>query len=308
MNPDQFDYMAGDGQKLRIFCWQSGGSPSAVVLIVHGMAEHAERYNDFADFLVAHGITVYAGDLRGHGKTAGSVEETGYFAGQQGWMRVTQDIYEISKAIKMKLPGKPLFLIGHSMGSFIARTCIALHGDEFQGCVLSGTASHPAVLLSAAALIARLQKWFMGPRHRSQLLDKLSFGAYNKRISNPKTKFDWLSRDEKVVDRYIADPFCGFVCTAGFFSDLFMGLKFINHKKSFAKTPAGLPLFLIAGSEDPVGNYNKGVKKVVGRYKAAGMTDITVKFYEGGRHEMLNEIGKEVVYRDLLHWIESKSV
>jgi alpha-beta hydrolase superfamily lysophospholipase len=305
MGFNEFDFTASDGKKIHGYRWTPANEPVAIIQIVHGMAEHAQRYQGFASFLNKNGFAVYAIDLRGHGKTAGSLEERGYFADHEGWMRVTADIHEINQTIKKDFPSRVIFMLGHSMGSFISRTFIALHGNEIKGCILSGTATHPSALLTMAGLISSLQITFMGRRHSSQLLDKLSFGAFNKRISNPRTKFDWVSRDNDIVDRYISDPFCGFAGTTAFFYDLFTGLKFINNKNNIRKTPSGLPMLFISGSDDPVGNYGSGVSKAADLYKKAGVNDIKVNIYDGGRHEMLNETNKETVYQDILDWLKT---
>jgi alpha-beta hydrolase superfamily lysophospholipase len=303
MLPGEFLFTAKDGKVIHAYKWLPSVAPKAVIQIIHGMAEHAQRYNDFAAFLNNAGFAVYACDLRGHGQTAGTPEDCGYFCKKDGWMCVTNDIHELSLFIKKEQSDKPLILLGHSMGSFFARTYLALFGAELKGCILSGTATHPPLLLSAAGFIASLQKTFKGSRHPSRLLDNLSFGAYNKKIPDPRTRFDWISHDPEVVDRYVADPFCGFICTSGFFHDLFTGLKFINSMTNIRKTPASLPLFFICGSEDPVGNYGSGVQTAADRFKKSGVNDITLKKYDGGRHEMLNEINKEEVYKDVLEWI-----
>jgi alpha-beta hydrolase superfamily lysophospholipase len=307
MNDSEIDLIASDGKKIHICRWLPASSPQAIVHIIHGMAEHAQRYEAFAHFLNHHGFAVIAPDLRGHGKTAGSLEERGYFADKDGWMRVTTDIHELNMKIKQEYPGKPIFMLGHSMGSFLTRTYMALYGNEIRGCVLSGTATHPPVLLFAADIIASIQMSLLGKRHPGKLLDNLSFGAYNKRIKDPRSRFDWLSHDAAIVDSYLADPYCGFVCSAGFFHDLFIGLKFINSRKNISKTPVDLPLLFIAGAEDPVGNYTRSMLEAVHRFKIAGVKDIEVMIYEDGRHEMLNEIGKEVVYNDILRWLQMKA-
>jgi alpha-beta hydrolase superfamily lysophospholipase len=304
MAAQEFVFKAHDGKDIHAYRWLPVNEALAVVQIVHGMAEHASRYNDFAEFLNKAGIAVYACDLRGHGTTAGSTGQCGYFADKDGWMRVTSDVQELTLTIKKAHPFKAVFLLGHSMGSFVSRTYIALFGNEINGCILSGTASHPALLLSAAGFIASLQKTFLGKHHPSKLLDKLSFGAYNKNIPNPRTPFDWLSHDPDIVDGYVSDPYCGFICTAGFFSDLFRGLKFINKKINIDKTPQLLPMYFICGAEDPVGNYSAGVIKAFELYKQSGVKDISLKIYDRGRHEMLNETNKEMVYADVLEWIK----
>jgi alpha-beta hydrolase superfamily lysophospholipase len=300
----EFTFASVDKKDIQAYCWLPENGIKYVVQIAHGMAEHATRYDHFAKFLNQHGIAVYANDHRGHGKTAGNLENRGFFAEKNGWMLCKEDLHELSLIIKKENPSVPLILLGHSMGSFLSRTYLAFYGKELNACILSGTASHPALLLAAGSMIAGLQSFFMGKKHLSKLLDKMSFGAYNKKIPAARTAFDWLSRDNEIVDRYVADDYCGFVCSSGFFHDLFSGLKFINKQKNIDKTPSSLPLLFIAGGEDPVGDYTKGVEMAVNRFKKAGVKNITYNVYPGCRHEILNEINKEEVYADLLKWIE----
>jgi alpha-beta hydrolase superfamily lysophospholipase len=306
MQFEEFELPASDGKAIRAYRMLPPDEPAAIMLIIHGMAEHAVRYTGFASFLCAKGIAVFSCDLRGHGRTAGSPEACGFIAERNGWMRVADDLVEFLGMIQHENPSVPLFLLGHSMGSFLAQTILADVQHKLRGCILSGTASHPAVLLQFGSLTAALNQFFFGKRRPDKLLHNLSFGAYNKRISKPETKFDWLSRDKETVAQYVADPYCGFVCSAGFYGDLFSGLKFINSRRTINLTDPKLPMLFISGSEDAVGKYGRGMQKVAERYKKTGVTDLTVQLYPGGRHEMLNEINREEVHNDVLDWISRR--
>jgi alpha-beta hydrolase superfamily lysophospholipase len=300
---NHFTFTASDGKEIHYWQWLPQGPVNACVQISHGMADHAQRYGNFAEFLCSQGIAVYANDHRGHGKTAGSIENRGYFADRDGWNLVLSDMLQLNGIIHQNHPGSHVILLGHSMGSFLARNYIINHSDTIQACILSGTATHPGLLLNAGLALARLKSWFIGQKQPDALLDKMSFGAFNKNIPNPQTAFDWLTHDTEIVKAYVADDYCGFVCTTGFFIDLLSALKIINCQKNINKVRKDLPLYFFAGSEDPVGNYGKGVEQAVAKFRQAGLGCITVKIYEGGRHEMLNEVNRNQVWRELVEWI-----
>jgi alpha-beta hydrolase superfamily lysophospholipase len=278
----------------------------AIVQIAHGMAEHAARYERLAKALCEAGIGVFANDHRGHGKTAGDMEAVGFFAEADGWDLVVGDMRQLTRIIREENPGVPVFLLGHSMGSFLSRTYITHYGSEVNGVILSGTGGDPGLLGKVGLLVARWEKWRRGPRTKSPLLNNLSFGGFNKAFKPNRTDFDWLSRDEAEVDKYVADPFCGGIFTAGFFVDLIGGINFIHGAEQIAKVPKDLPLLLFSGSLDPVGDNTKGVRQVYDGYKKAGITDVTVRFYDGGRHEMFNETNRDEVFGDVIQWIDER--
>lgn len=308
MIADTFDFIRPDNVALNTLKWipENRNDIKAVLQIVHGMAEHAERYDEFASYLMAGGIACYANDLRGHGKSAPSIEDIGFFADNNGWQTVLEDIYALTKWIEKEHPGVPVFLFGHSMGSFFLRNYISVYGDEINGAIISGTSGDPGIEGIIGKWIANIEKRIRGKRHRSQLLNFLSFKSFNKQFRPNRTEFDWLSRDEKVVDAYIEDPFCGGIFTSSFFCDLLQGVLDVNQQKNIDKVPKSLPVYFFSGGSDPVGNNSKGIRKTFDRYKNSGIKDIRLQIYEGGRHEMLNEINKEDVFRDVLDWIRSK--
>lgn len=277
--------------------------PIAILQLAHGMAEHIERYEDFAHFLVEHGIHVVGNDHRGHGKTGEKAGALGFFAEADGFDKVVDDLYFINQSIHREYPDIPVFLMGHSMGSFLVRRYIQKYSDSIKGIILSGTAGSPGI---AGKLGKRLAKWEIrrrGAKAPSPVLDKLSFGSFNKGISNHKTSFDWLTRDSKKVENYINDPLCGFVCSSGFFVDLFTGLEKIHDNRLIQTIPKHLPILIFSGKEDPVGGNGKGVLKVIQQYKQNGLTNIHSILFKEGRHEMLNEINQEEVYQEVYHWL-----
>lgn len=277
-----------------------------VVQISHGMAEHSLRYDWFAAQLSEQGYAVYANDHRGHGETAYSDEDLGHFSDENGWGRVVNDMKALNDFILDKHKGSPVFLFGHSMGSFLSRDFIAQHGNVLSGAIFSGTAGNPGLLGKLGLMVAKSQAAIKGKKKPSHLMDKLSFGAFNKPFSPARTAFDWLSRDPKQVDRYIEDKYCGFVCTSQFYVDLLSGIIKINSEAHFNKTPDSLPIYLFSGSHDPVGENGKSVKKAYAGFKKAGVKDLSLKFYDQGRHEMLNDINKEEVASDVIGWLNAR--
>ncbi|PYI56678.1 alpha/beta hydrolase [Paenibacillus flagellatus] len=286
--------------------WEPG-DPARIrgaIHLVHGSCEHAERYDHFARYLVGLGFAVYAADLRGHGGTAPSRDELGYFGEDGGWDAMVEDLHRLTRHIRAKRPGVPVVMLGHSMGSFLARHYAIVHGMELDGLIAVGTAHHPRLLLRSAVLTANTAIRRKGSRYRSKLLYKLSYGAYNRRFRPARTPHDWLTRDEAEVDRFVRDERCGFVLTAAGFRDMFEGLRFITDSARIRETPKTLPVLLLSGKDDPVGGYGAMPERAYAAYRQAGLTDVRLKLYDGMRHEILNEIGKEDVYRDIADWLD----
>lgn len=305
MQANTFMLETGDGNKLFVYNWTpDADSPKAAVQIAHGMAEHAGRYAEFANALVDAGYTVFANDHRGHGKTAGALENVGYFADENGWRCVVDDMMTVTAHIKKTCPDIPVFLFGHSMGSFLARHYAFTYGNEIKGLVLSGTGGDPGFLGRIGAAVAKVESAIKGRRHPSGLMNQMSFGSFNKPFKPNRTDYDWLSSNEEAVDAYIADPYCGAVFSAGFFQDLLSGLSAINKSENVRQTPQDLPIYVFSGEKDPVGEYGKGVRQIYMKYKNAGITDLTLKLYPEGRHEMLNETNRAAVYQDVIEWLD----
>lgn len=280
----------------------TGDDPRAVLLIAHGMAEHSGRYDHFARYLAERGFAVYMNDHAGHGRSA---QVKGHFADQDGWLCVVADMKALMDQAVTEHPGLPVFLMGHSMGSFIARSFIIRYGQGLAGCVVCGTmGTNPGLKLGKA--VAALQCRLLGPRSRGSKIDTLATASYNKRIPNPVNASAWLSRDDKVCKAFQADPMCFFPFTAGGYRDLFAGLEEVTAPQWAGRVPKELPLFLIAGDQDPVGSYGQGPQQVAAALRGAGCADVRLKLYPGMRHEVLNELGKEEVYADVLEWLESK--
>lgn len=297
---------AADGKSINYYHWKphTEREPKAVIQIAHGMAEHARRYDRFARFLVEKGYAVLAHDHRGHGKTAGSPTAIGYLEEGDFWEKAISDMKDLNELIKKQYPGRPVFFFGHSMGSLLGRDFIAQNGVQLNGAVLSGTGGDPGLLGKIGLLIAKLEALFKGRKKLSPMLNSLSFGKFNQSFQPNRTAFDWLSRDQQEVDKYVDDPWCGTVFTTGFFIDLIRGVNKINNATTFAATPKDLPVFLVAGDKDPVGDMGKGVTEVFENYKKAGLEQVTCQLYTNARHEILNETNWEAVFTDILNWIE----
>lgn len=306
MNVENFTFKDGDGVDIFVYKWAPSNKEDikAVVQISHGMAETAERYEELAKVLTNNGYIVYANDHRGHGKTAKSLDEIGYLGEKDGFAWMVEDMYELTGIIKKENPKKSIILLGHSMGSFLTQKYISLYGKELKAAVLSGTNGKAGFILNLGILIAKIECESKGRRNKSERLTRMSFGGYNNTFKPNRTEFDWLSRDEAEVDKYVNNPFCGGVFTSGFYNDFLAGLKDIHKNKTLAAIPKELPVYIFSGDKDPVGNNGIGVKKLYEMYKKLGLKQVEMKLYEGGRHEMLNEVNKQQVMEDLLNWIE----
>lgn len=306
MEREEFTFQTEDGVEIQAYYWfDTNISVKGIVQIAHGMVEHALRYEPFIRFLTANGFYVYANDHRGHGQSYKNELDKGFIAKRNGFEKAVHDLTILTNIIQEKHPDTPLFLLGHSFGSFLVRRYIQCYDKNLTGVILSGTGSDPGIIGRLGLMIAKLERFIKGPTRKSPLMDKLIFGNYNKRISPKKTNFDFLTRDETIVDNYITDKRCGFVCTTSFYIDLLEGIQKIHQDNEIAKVNTKLPIFLFAGIEDPVGNYGKGVQEVYEQYLQHNFEEVSIKLYDNGRHEMLNEINRMEVYTDILNWLET---
>jgi alpha-beta hydrolase superfamily lysophospholipase len=271
------------------------------------MAEHSARYQSFAEFCNGQGYVVVANDHRGHGKTGEKSGVMGYFAAKDGFDRVVQDLHAIHGWLDKQYPDLPKFLLGHSMGSFLARRYLQRYGSTIDGAILMGSGGDPGVAAKIGKFLARLQMR-RDPTKPSNILDKMAFGAYNRGIEGAKTKFDWLSRDDHEVQKYINDPFCGMICSAGFFYDLFTGLELIHNPALIERIPKAIPILVVSGHADPVGGNGQGVAEFVGQLRKHGVSNIEMKLYPGARHEILNELNKDEVMKDIASWLNQQTI
>lgn len=313
MNESTLLIDADDGAKLFVRIWHPAAKVRAVLQIVHGMAEHSARYGRLAEKLVAVGIEVWADDHRGHGRTAdAAINELskggllGHCADRDGASRVLHDLELVSDRIAKDRPDVPLFLLGHSWGSFLAQAYIERAGKRFAGCVLSGTRGPAGAVMAVGAVLANLVATLAGGRRYSPFLRSLADGQYNKPFRPNRTEFDWLSRDEAEVDAYVADPLCGFRCSAAFYRDLTRLLATIHRGEAMARIPLDLPIFVFGGSSDAVGDMGVSPAALVESYRSLGIKDLEFVLYPQGRHEMLNETNRDEASAKLLAWLERR--
>lgn len=301
MRTDIFYDSCGAG-KIHVLRWIPEGEPKAILQIVHGIAEFAERYDGFANYLNSLGYMVVAEDHMGHGQSIGNGGIQGYFHG--GWFSAVADTYRLLQDTMTEFPDLPYVLFGHSMGSFMARTILAKYPDSgITAAIICGTGWQPRFALPILIKVVDAICSKTGEQNPSEQLQKIVFGSYNNKIDNPRTSNDWLTRDEAVVDAYNAHPLCGFTPACGLLRDMMMGIRYIEQPKNLTNMKKHLPVLFIAGEEDPVGSYGKGVEQTVKKFKKAGMVNVSMKLYPNCRHEILNELNKQEVYESISSWL-----
>lgn len=292
-----------DGKtKIHACVWKPQGEIKGVVQIIHGMCEYAARYNEFAEFLTNNGFLVVADDHLGHGQSVVDKEHLGYFNDARSTDTVIADIRSLHVAVKKQTEGLPYFILGHSMGSFFCRKYISLYGEEFNGAVIMGSGFKSRVTLETALAFVKINALFHGWKNRSKFIKKLAFGSYNKKFKPARTANDWLSVDTENVDKYNDDELCNFSFTNNGYAVLFGIIKEACSMETIRNVDRDLPVFFVAGADDPVGDYGKGVKKAKGKFYQAGVKNVTLKLYDGARHEILNDTCKQQVMEDLLQF------
>jgi alpha-beta hydrolase superfamily lysophospholipase len=301
MQASSFKLDTPDGVSLFVYCWLPEQAPQAVVQIAHGWAEHAGRYARVAETLCRAGYAVYADDHRGHGRTAPTPADLGYFAESDGWNRCVNDLWLLNQKIRADHAGTPIVVFGHSLGSFMVQQFLSDHGEAVIAGVLSGSNGKPPAIAALGRLVARLERLRVGAHGKSPLLQKLVFGDFNKPFEPARTPFDWLSRDAAEVDKYAADPLCGFGSQVQLFIDILGALPDVASPARQRRVPKPLPIYIFRGSRDPVGS---NIDQLLEAYRAAGLQNVTYKVYSEGRHEMLNEINRDEVTRDLIAWLD----
>lgn len=305
MKKEEFTIESRDGRRTPVHCvkWIPESGPVCILQIVHGMAEYVERYEAFAAWLCGQGVLVTGEDHLGHGKTAPD-GGLGYFCENDPATVVVRDVHRLKKTVQAQYPGVPYILLGHSMGSFIARNYLMRYGTGIQGAVIMGTGMTPRPLLAVSKLMAGVQARIYGPHHIAEALNRMAFGSYGKRIDPCRTPFDWLSANEQNVQAYLADPLCGFTFTVNGFQTLFELLWRLHDRRALENMPKTLPVLFIAGTEDPVGGYGEAVRKVCDSFRALGMEKVSIRMLEGDRHEILNEDDAQTSYQYIMDWMK----
>lgn len=277
-----------------------------VVQIIHGMNEFIDRYDHFARYLCGCGFAVAGEDHLGHGQSVRDESELGFFAKKNGPEYLITDNYRVKKHMEQEFKNLPYIVLGHSMGSFILRLFLARYSREVDAAVIMGTGSQSALALNLSKTLLKIITLFKGGTYRSNFVFQTAFGNYNKTFESVRTPYDWLTKDEAVVDAYAANPLCTFLFTVSAFKDTANMILEAGKLDTMLEMRKDLPLLVTSGRQDPVGGYGWGVEQVFKKLKEADMEDVTLKLYEDDRHEILNETDKETVYEDIRAWIESK--
>ena len=299
----EFYYPSSDGiHQIHAVEWKPEKTIVGVLQLCHGMAEHMGRYQEFAKYMAKYGYYVVGAEHLGHGKTIKSRDELGYFHETNGNDYVVADIHQLRVQTQEKYPELPYFMLGHSMGSFLLRQYLGLQGTGIAGAIIMGTGDQPTVVLQVGRLLCKFLAKTKGWYHRSEFVDNLAVGGYKKKYGP-----SWLSKDLEHIGRYKNDPLCGVRFTVNGYYHMFTGMKRMNRQERLCKTSKDLPLFFVAGKEDPVGKKGVAVENVYNRYKKRGYRDVELKLYEGDRHEILNEVDRDVVYTDIRLWLEARN-
>ncbi len=298
MTKEEFFYPSADGvHSIHAVLWRPEGEVRGVVQLVHGICEYILRYEPFARFLVDHGFAVTGNDHLGHGLSVTDPSEYGYFT---QWDPLVRDVAALRETVGAKFPGAPYFMLGHSMGSFVARTYLIDYPGTLTGCMLSGTTHYSPPEVAIGKLITRVGD----PREVNRVFSAVSTGAYSRSFRQARTSADWISRDPEVVNAYLSDPLCSFTTKGGMNRAMMVGLGRVGSRRELSKMDPATPIFFFAGDRDPVGGRGRDVKRVKALFDEAGCRDVSMKLYPGGRHEMLNETNRQEVYGDVLAWLE----
>lgn len=291
--------------QLNFLVWEPDDLSKAkgIVQLSHGMTEFIERYDDFAQYLNQMGFIVAGHDHLGHGKSVNSQEEWGYFAKNHSSKTVVNDLYKITRKLKAQYQGLKLCLLGHSMGSFLLRRYLVDYSHEVDAAVIMGTGYQPVPMLYFGRFLVKTLKLFKGDKAKSPFIEGVLFQSYNKKFSKDKNGMHWLTKDEQIRQEYLAHPACNFMFSLNGYYTLLDTMLYAHKKGNMNKIRKDLPMFIVSGEDDPVGNYSKGVKTVFSNYKKLGITNIQMKLYKKNRHEILNELNRSQVYKDLGDWI-----
>ena len=304
---NSFTFLSKDREtNIHAFEWIPEGKPKAILQICHGMCEYMERYDEFARYLANQGFYVVGNDHLGHGHSVKSDEDHGFFHEKFGNEYLLGDINQLRRLTTQKYPNVPYFILGHSMGSFLIRQYISMEGAGLKGAIVMGTGNQSIPVLEAGMNMCKKLASINGWRFRSPLVSAMAFMGYDRKIKDRKTFMDWLTKDEDIVAKYNNDPWCKFTFTVNGYYNLFYSISDAGDPVTTYHVPKELPILVVSGSEDPVGNYGKTVKTVYSDYKQAGIHDVSLKLYEGDRHEILNELDRETVYEDLKNWMISR--
>lgn len=306
---EEFTFQSTDGKtQLHAVKHIPAQNPKAILQITHGMVEYIERYRGFADFMEENGFIVVGHDHLGHGHSAASKEDLGYFRENDPSGALVEDMHTLREIMQKGYPDLPYFMLGHSMGSYLLRQYIAQHGEGLSGAVLTGTGySDPKTTKSALTFVEVLTKLF-GSRHRSKLVRDMTYGKSYKKfdMTGATPTNSWLTKNQEIVRKYYSDPYCTYIFTLNGYKGLLESVLYTCDPENVGKIPKDLPILIASGEDDPVGDLGEGVRKVDRMFRLALIRDVTMKLYKGDRHEILNEYDKDQVYHDILAWINAR--
>jgi alpha-beta hydrolase superfamily lysophospholipase len=303
-------YIISRDNKTKLHCKKYMPEPGTpfrgIVQIVHGMSEHVERYRELSKYLTEMGYVVVGEDHLGHGRTVQEGKIFGYFCEQDPATILVRDVHRLKKIVQAEYPNLPYFILGHSMGSFILRNYMLHYGSGIAGAIVMGTGMQPLKLLKLARKLVQFQTYVCGSTHQAHIIDRISFSGYCKKIPDSKSPYDWLTRDPAGLKKHADDPFCGHTFTLNGFRALFDLIYRLYDEEAMQRMAKDLPVYVVSGDADPVGDYGEAVRKTYDSLLAAGMQDVTLKLYEGARHELINELNKDEVFADIHAWLEEK--
>ena len=303
----EFYYPSKDGlTQIHAIEWIPEKNVRGILQIAHGMVEFIDRYDRFARFMASQGFYVVGNDHLGHGKSVTDESKLGYFAKHDGNFCVLGDMQQLREDTRKKYPDVPYFLLGHSMGSFLAREFIEKYGEGLSGAIIMGTGYQPMATLDLAIGMTAVLQQTRGGHYRSEMINNMAFGSYNASFEPVRTKSDWLTKDESIVDAYEANPLNQFMFTVNGYYNMFRGMRYAQRQVNLDKIPKDLPILVVSGQKDPVGDFGKGPRIVAETYQETGIQDVTLKLFPDDRHEILNELDKEAVDQYLLDWIEAR--
>ncbi len=301
----EFSFLSSDNKtRIHAISWIPEGEIKGILQIAHGMVEYIDRYDSFARYLSGQGYYVVGHDHLGHGQSVQSKEYYGFFHETKGNECVIGDIHKLRKMTMKEYPNVPYFMMGHSMGSFLLRQYISMYGEGLKGAIIMGTGDIKTPLLSAGKAVCRSLAAVKGWKHRSAFVNNMGIGGYNKKFEPSESTKDWVTSDDVIRAAYENDPLCNFIFTVNGYYHMFRGMSAMNAQEKAGVIPKEVPVFFVAGDKDPVGNNGKGVQNVFNRYKSLGVKDVEIKLYPEDRHEILNELDKDVVYQDIFNWLE----
>ncbi|HOM02255.1 MAG TPA: alpha/beta hydrolase [Acetivibrio sp.] len=302
-----FTFETKDKTDIFVYKWIPKDNIRGIVQIAHGVGEHGKRYKNFAKELVKSGYAVYANDHRGHGKTAKTPSQSDYF-GNNCWNLMVEDCRQLTEIIRKENPHAAVFFFGHSMGSFLLRQYLYEYPRVIDGAILAGTGIYEKLLVDAGILIIkRFINKGIDEKKSYHIINKILFKGFNSKIDNPKTNFDWLSRDDKTVQDFINDPLCGIPRSIHFFYDFLCGIREVHKKENVERIPKSIPIFIISGDKDPVGHWGSDIPALAHKFGKAGIRDVTYRLYKDARHELFNELNRAEVINDIIAWLNSKN-